>query len=303
MGMFDWLFGGPTHPVPGKPFAAIPYARWEATGPEGKAWLVRFAFTVRPERLEDFGLVSSAVVDLCAAVEAGATPVARRVRKYLESTPRYSDTDCLEVPAEIVGTTGIWVRASKLPWADVPVDMRERWPGAILLRFGKRPRDVHTVERVAGSPAKRADQRIARLRRRGALPVLAVLVQANAALFEPDGQDELPCMVVFSHDDSVTAGELSEIARLIFSVKGEPQSDPDLQALSDLVTNEQAAMYRRRPIPMRFTDGRVVFAADLWVTRAFLPDGYLNQRELICLAEPTDRGGLELLPQQRAGED
>src|SRR5829696_2833047 len=161
MGMFDWLFGGPTHPVPDKTFAAVPYMNWEAGGPEGKAWFVRFAFTVRPDRLEDFGLVSSAMVAVCTAVDGGTTPAARRVRRYLESAPRYADSECLEVPAEIVGATGIWLRASKLPWADVPVDMRERpgWLGPTLLRFGKRPRDVHTAERVAGSPTRRAEQR------------------------------------------------------------------------------------------------------------------------------------------------
>jgi hypothetical protein len=130
-----------------------------------------------------------------------------------------------------------------------------------------------------------------------ATPVLACLVQANYQLFDRDGADGLPCMVVFSHDDSVTAEDLYEIADRLSEVKGAEQTDPDLAAMSAMVTNETAVMYRRRRVPMRFSDGRVIFAAHLWVTRAFLADGYLSSREYICLAEPTDRGGLELLPQ------
>src|SRR5262245_1702632 len=285
MGLFDWLVGRASHPVPAKPFAAVPYMKWEAEGPFGKAWFVRFAFTTQPDRLEDFAFVHQALLALNDATENPKTSAGRRVRQYLNSTPRYSDSDCLEAPAEIVGTTGVWLRASKLPWRDVPADRREgeRWLSPTLFRFDACRRDVRTADRVADTPAARAEQRIARLRRRTAFPVVAALVQANYELFQPGGEDELPCMVVFSHGDSVTADELHEIANRFSAVKGEIQSDPDLQAMSDMVTNETAVMYRRRRVPMRFTDGRVAYAADLWITRAFLPDGYLADRELMCL--------------------
>lgn len=299
MGLFHWPFGGAPHPVHTKPFMAVPLAFSETEGQFGRAWAMQFAFTTLPDRLQDVALVHTAALDALQAYRQPSTAAERRVKRFFGSGGWYADNTCIELPVEVVGSRGLWLRWSKLPRQDVPSIVAEgdEWSGPLLIRFGARPRDVRVVERPAETAAKRAEQRIERLRQRGATPVIACLVQANHLLFQPDGPDELPCMVVFSHDDSVTTDELHEIAGQLMSVKGEEQSDPDLGLMSEMVTNETAVMYRRRRIPMQFTDDRVVYAADLWISRSFLPERYLADRELMCLAEPTDRGGLELLPQ------
>jgi hypothetical protein len=225
--------------------------------------------------------------------------VERRIRRFFNSGGWYADNTCVALPSETVGSTGLWMRWSKIPRQDVPSSMAlgTAWAGPLLVRFGKRPRDIRIVDRLEKTVTARAEQRIARLRERGASPVLACLVQANSQLFDEKGPDNLPCMVVFSHDKVVTTDELHVIAEMIMSVKGKSQQDADLALMSDMVTNETAVMYRRRRIPARFTDDRVIYAADLWITRSFIAEGYLAEREYWCLAEPTDRGGIELLPQ------
>lgn len=299
MGLFSWPFGRAKHPVTEKPFMAIPITFWETEGQMGRAWAMRFIFTTLPDRLQDVAFIHAAAIDLLHTLKDAKTAAARRVRRHIDSSAWYADSTCLEAPVEVVGSSGLWIRVSKLPRQDIPasVGSGDDWTGPLLVRFAARPRDLRVVERPAETTVGRARQRIERLRRRGASPVLAALVQANYGLFDPNGADNLPCMVVFSHDDSVTVDELDAIAERFGVVKGQPQSDPDLAAISEMVTNETAVMYRRRRVPMRFTDGRLVYAADLWITREFLPDGYVSARELWCLAEPTDRGGLELFPQ------
>jgi hypothetical protein len=298
MGLFDWLGGGPVHPVPTKTFVAVPMQFWQSAGDAVRTWALRFVFTVRPDRLEDVAFVHGAAVRVSRAMRENS-PAGRRLKRHFGKGASRSDSNCMAVPVEIAGTADIWVRLSVVPWGDLPSRAGDDDFSLPILwcRFGDRPRTMRVVERPADTVDGRARQRIERLRRRGARPVLAALVQANYQLFDPNGQDDLPCLVVFSPDESVTMDDLHEVAARMSDVKGETQPEPDLQVLSDIVTHETAVMYRRQPVPMSFTDGRVVYASDLWITRAFLPDGHLTDRELWCLAEPTDRGGLELLPQ------
>jgi hypothetical protein len=132
--------------------------------------------------------------------------------------------------------------------------------------------------------------------RRG-VPVTAYVVQANHALFSP-GTGALPCLVLFSFQPEVggDAGYMRYLARRTFSLKNTVPDDPDARYVADLVTDERAVPYRRRPLPISFTDGSTVYAADLWVKRAYLRSGYLTTSTLPCVAEPGPSGGLELVP-------
>jgi len=132
--------------------------------------------------------------------------------------------------------------------------------------------------------------------RRG-VPVTAYLVQANHALFGP-GTETLPCLVLFSFQPEVggDAGYMRYLARRVFSLKNTMPEDPDARYVAELVTDERAVPYRRRPLPISVTDGSTVYAADLWVKRAYLRSGYLTTSTLPCVAEPGPSGGLELVP-------
>jgi hypothetical protein len=54
--------------------------------------------------------------------------------------------------------------------------------------------------------------------------------------------------------------------------------------------------YRRRALPLSQTDGYTVYVIDLDVFPGYLEDGYVSGVPLPCLAEPGERGGIELIP-------
>lgn len=54
--------------------------------------------------------------------------------------------------------------------------------------------------------------------------------------------------------------------------------------------------YRRRALPPSQTDGYTVYVVDLDVFPGYLEDGYVSGVPLPCLAEPGERGGIELIP-------
>ena len=54
--------------------------------------------------------------------------------------------------------------------------------------------------------------------------------------------------------------------------------------------------YRRQQLPPGQTDGYPVYVVDLDVFPGYLEDGYVSGAPLPCLAEPGERGGIELIP-------
>ncbi len=130
------------------------------------------------------------------------------------------------------------------------------------------------------------------------VPVIAHLVQANQALFAPGPYPALPCLVLFSFQPEVAEDDeyMAFLAHKLFGYKNTDPSDETAQALAELTTNERAVLYRRRKLPYSFTDGSTVYCADLWIKRAYIPNGHLQDNRLMCLAEPGEAGGLELVP-------
>lgn len=129
------------------------------------------------------------------------------------------------------------------------------------------------------------------------VPVMTVLVQANGLLYRR-GPFALPCLVLFTFDPDYgqDADYMENLARRVYHLKDTHQVVPDLQYVVALVTDEEAERYRRRPLPVSFTGGPLVYAADLWVKRKYLRGGYLSGPWLPCIAEPGQEGGLELVP-------
>lgn len=72
-------------------------------------------------------------------------------------------------------------------------------------------------------------ERLVVLNRRGAQPVVAVLVQANRLMYEPNGED-CPGLVVFSFNQQATLDLLQSTAKLLMDLKTSFVNDPTLQA-------------------------------------------------------------------------
>ncbi len=136
------------------------------------------------------------------------------------------------------------------------------------------------------------------------MPVWGVLVQANQLLFAP-GDRNHPCLVLFSFEPA--GGHIDYLQRLasaIFALKETRPTDPDLRLVAHYVTDERAVKYRRRKLPTSFTGGPTVYCADLIIVRSCLPNGFLTEKVLPCIAEPGEQGALELLPWwMAAGQD
>jgi hypothetical protein len=162
---------------------------------------------------------------------------------------------------------------------------------AELVRF-----TVEDMERLEDLPAQR-------LAERGGKKVMVVRVQANAALYAPGPEPSLPALVLLCFDKETEQGlaELEELASRLFELKTQsPRDAGEKEAREAIVNNEdQAVLYRRVRLPSRFTDGRVVYAADLWIRRRCLPKGFIkDERRLACIAEPGDEGAIEMLPRE-----
>ena len=129
------------------------------------------------------------------------------------------------------------------------------------------------------------------------VPVTAYIVQAHESLYRP-GRGTLPCLVLFTFSPEVEqdAGYMHYLAERLFALKKKNPDDPDLRFLSNLTSTEDSLPYRRRRLPLSFTDGSTIYCADLWVKRTYLKDGHLKTNALMCLAEPGEIGGIELIP-------
>ncbi|MCI0460220.1 MAG: hypothetical protein L0Z62_24985 [Gemmataceae bacterium] len=128
----------------------------------------------------------------------------------------------------------------------------------------------------------------------------ATLVQANADLYSP-GREDLPCLVLitFERDLPDEQGLLRRLADRVYDLKQDRPANEDEGKVSDIVldSEELAVEYRRRQLPRGFTGGPVVYAADLWIHRPFLPGGHLVSKSILpVVAEPGPQGAIELLP-------
>ncbi len=128
-------------------------------------------------------------------------------------------------------------------------------------------------------------------------PVNAFLVQANEALLHAQRQT-LPCLVLISFQPEVS-GEIEymqSLARRVSAMKDSKPTDADGRLVADLMTGERAVPGRRRQLPLSFTDGSIIYCADLWVRPDYLQGSHIQNGVLPCIAEPGLGGGIELVP-------
>jgi hypothetical protein len=145
------------------------------------------------------------------------------------------------------------------------------------------------------------EDKVRRLERHGGVRLPAVLVQANPYLYEREPDHDLPCLVLISFDDDLPGGVefLRRLAADAFALKGVRAHSPEACEVQDVLkaSDERAVRNRRCRLPAAFADGRVVYAADLWLHRPYLRRGYLSgERVLKVIAEPGANGAVEHLP-------
>jgi hypothetical protein len=114
-------------------------------------------------------------------------------------------------------------------------------------------------------------------------------------------------MVAFSFDPGVSPMKLQEVAEMIHELKSSDTQNPVLQAAAaGPRASDQFWFYHRRfRIPPELAEGRVIYAADIWVHRPFLPEGYFSDRTprlIPVLAQPGETGGVELIPHDRIAQ-
>jgi hypothetical protein len=130
--------------------------------------------------------------------------------------------------------------------------------------------------------------------------VFAVLVAVNEEMLRP-GRFTMLCLTLVSFEPvGADIVYMSELAHAIFAMQGAPQSDRDLRYVAGLSTDRKSAKYRRRKLPVSFTGGPTVYCAELVIDRDRLPQGYITENVLSCIAVPGNKGALELLPWQLA---
>jgi hypothetical protein len=112
------------------------------------------------------------------------------------------------------------------------------------------------------------------------------LVQANSSLFEK-GMMDLPALVLLSPDRKTARdGEfLGALAERIMDLKGavpDELEDEDEAFVAALMSDEAYVEGKRDRLPKRFSEGREVYLAHIWVSRDHLPDKRIEGPWLPC---------------------
>ncbi|MBC8135129.1 MAG: hypothetical protein H8F28_04475 [Fibrella sp.] len=170
------------------------------------------------------------------------------------------------------------------------------WAGvaAGLLLIGRALLLMHTMVRRAQLYGRRKQ-----IARKGEL-VKGYVVHCASALLRPGPEAALPCRVLFSFQSEVGADirYMRYLSTRVAEMKDKlPRGDMDKQYIAALASETTASANRRYLLPLSFTDGSAVYLADLFVSRAHLPGGYLHSDALPCLAEPGPTGGIEMMPE------
>lgn len=170
----------------------------------------------------------------------------------------------------------------------------EYWP---LLLIASVLTACATALGVRGQIRDRREMRHVREVVQGGVPVNAFLVQANSALFKPQNAP-LPCLVLLCFQPEVSSdiAYMRHLARRVYALKNTRQPDLDGRFVAGVTTNERAVPNRRRSLPLSFTDGSIVYCADLWVRPSYLKGACLQGDILPCIAEPGASGGIEIVP-------
>jgi hypothetical protein len=146
-----------------------------------------------------------------------------------------------------------------------------------------------------------ADIRKEKQVRRDGEPVLADLVMANESLQDPDGDVELPGVVVFSFDEPTPRLQMAlrnvaeECYELYTSDEMDSLDGADLE-VAEIMKNHNYQEARRNRLPAAVAGEQGIYLADLWIKRDRLPDNLDEDRSLACMVTGQNEGKIILLP-------
>ncbi len=129
----------------------------------------------------------------------------------------------------------------------------------------------------------------------GGHAVWGTIVQANGNLFSP-GPNDLPAVVLYSLDKDIDSNPklIEKVARGLYSLKGR-QTDPDLQAFSDMLKSERTRKWKV-PVPLRISHYVQCFYTTALIVREHLPHGCLHGNVFPFLVCPEKTNVGTILP-------
>jgi hypothetical protein len=126
--------------------------------------------------------------------------------------------------------------------------------------------------------------------------VLAWIVQANTALFQP-GRGDFPAQVIITFDDIPDLPDyLERLGKKLYSLKSGYGIDPLERQVAKLVKDETYVPDLRVKLPPEFTGGQVVYSCHVVVERQYLLYGCLRLPFIECMALPGEKGVLCMVP-------
>jgi hypothetical protein len=147
---------------------------------------------------------------------------------------------------------------------------------------------VYVVLRIAAKAERRIIENGTKLR--------GWIVQANAVLFEPIG-DDAPAQIIISFD--TPSEELDErmqaIAEDMGQLKDAEPNDLSRRRVAALVSDERYRPGKRVLLPLEFTEGLKVYSAHVWIKRSFLPRRHITRSYVMCKAIPGADGDVIMI--------
>jgi hypothetical protein len=300
--MLRRMFGGKRVPV-----SAFVCQGWDQV-PDGKHFTVRAVFSLEEgytDNLSFLTILGHKLLDLAE----GDLPVkgaeAKQVKKLLEKGDP-GQYRRWPIPGYISDGVAAEFGEFAVPYGTIPPDAT-----VFDVNQGMLPCLVQPDENGVIEPQRytwedidrRQEQRVEQLRERGGVFVSAVRVQANYEMFEPGGTS-LPGLVLFTFDREAEKrrGYLHDLATRLYALKtSDPEDEAEAGAKVIIEANEKRGEYHRRArLPKGFTGGPLVYAADIWFHRPYIPKGHFSMKEaerfLRCIAEPGESGGFEHAP-------
>jgi hypothetical protein len=288
--------GQPAHEVTAQFLWSTP---WGSDYPEWDCG--RALYTTDPAHAHDLQFLGRLLTRINDLWQRGTAETAVEAAVLARVVAPYERDQRAEVPAEFCGSDGVVLH--DLAWRrdDLGPDFEAGDLNRSLRKLtltGDRP-VIHPAS--ANEADRRARERMRALQVRGAIPLTALRVQANGALYEP-GTWDAPGVVLFSLSPGADLEQLDALADDLFEARIAPDDPPPdiAEAVGLMRANVGHWIYHRRaPVRPSRVGGQEVHVADLWFHRLFLRDGSIKRergRALPCLVEPGPQGGIELLP-------
>jgi hypothetical protein len=308
MSSWKWVMGiedcGPKESIPKIAFIAFPllWFHLDSGNPSAPDYGIRYLYSLDPQYSSQTAYMLQVITRLHDAYSFGRCKSRKTANEILTSPFQSQLPQWWQVPYEFTDGGVVWIRDSIFQHEDFPNDFQVGDSVFCVIRLKSRMVGAQLAKPLLPTRSERLEEEIRQLRNRGGVVVNTVLIQANSKLFHP-GTEYLPCLVSLTFDSSVSRSELIDLAHRLYQLKNQTYTSYDSAYASHLTSDERAIRHRRRRIPQKYTGEREIFAADLWIYRPYLSQGFVVDYVLPCLADPGESGELLLLPHSFSKEN